>query len=409
MRKKRITAILTVCLLATIGLTGCGDDKPYSQYDLSEYVKVGQYKGLEMEAIQVSVADEEVEAQVKKNVEDTKTSKTVKEGKVEDGDIANIDYEGKIDGKAFEGGTSEGYDLTIGSGSFIPGFEDGLIGKEIGSTVDLNLTFPKDYDKGQEGGEKLGGKDVVFTVTINSVKKETIPPYDDAWVAENSKVKTVDEYNEYVRQQLYDEKEETAKNNKISELWGEVIENSEVLKYPEEEVNGYVEEIEAQYEAMAESSGMELKDLWEQYGIDSEEEYNKQNKEAAEAYVKEQMVMYWIADKEGLSYSEDEAKKLKEDIDEAGYTDETFKQNFGQEIDDYIVAALTFQEVGEFIFDNAKIVEKKATKDEAEASSDEASKDSEASEPNPDADMSQNKDDGADDATSNDEEGGADA
>ncbi len=397
---------MTVCLLAAMGLTGCGDDNPYSKYDLSEYVKVGQYKGLEMEAIQVSVSDEEVEAQVEQNVEDTKTSKTLKEGKVEDGDIANIDYEGKINGKTFDGGSAEGYDLTIGSGSFISGFEDGLIGKKIGSTVKLNLTFPEDYDQGDEDGEQLAGKDVVFTVTINSVKKETVPTYDDAWVEKNSKsddVKTVEEYNEYVRQQLQDEKEETAKNNKISELWAEVMENSEVLKYPEEEVNSYVEEIEAQYEAAAESSGVELKDLWEQYGIDSQEDYDAQNKDAAESYVKEQMVMYWIADKEGLSYSEDEADELRENIDEAGYTDETFKQSFGQGIDDYIVAALTFQKVGDFIFDNAKIVEKKTTKDEAEASSDEAS------EPDPDADMSQNEDDGADDATSNDEEGGADA
>lgn len=404
MRKKLIAVTLTLCLVTAMGLTGCGNDQPYSKYDLSEYVKVGQYKDLEMEDIEVSVSDEEVEAQVKKNVEDTKTSKTVKEGAVESGDIANIDYEGKLDGKTFDGGSAKKYDLTIGSGSFIPGFEDGLIGKEIGSTVDLNLKFPDDYNQGD--GE-LAGKDVVFTVTINSVKKETIPPYDDAWVAKNSKVKTVAEYNEFIKEQLYDEKEEKAKSNKITELWTEVMENSEVLKYPEDEVNGYVKEIEEQYAAMAKSSGMELKDLWEQYGIDSQEAYDKQNKDAAQAYVKEQMVMYWIADKEGLSYSDDEAKKLKESIDEAGYTEETFKQNFGQGIDEYIVAALTFNQVGDFIFKNAKIVEKKTTPDEAEKPSEEDTSE-EGEEPNPDADMSQ-QDDGADDATSNDEAGGADA
>ncbi|MDE8735326.1 FKBP-type peptidyl-prolyl cis-trans isomerase, partial [Eubacteriales bacterium DFI.9.88] len=104
------------------GLTGCGS-KPYSKYDLSETVKVGKYKGLEIEKINVSVSDEEVNAQVKANVEQTKTTEKKKEGTGAKGDKVNLDYEGKIDGKTFDGGSSKGYDLTIGSGEFIPGFE----------------------------------------------------------------------------------------------------------------------------------------------------------------------------------------------------------------------------------------------------------------------------------------------
>lgn len=400
MKKKAVALALAVCLLGTMGLTGCGS-KPYSNYDLSEYVKVGQYKGLEMEAIKVSVSDEEVDAQVETNVENTKTTEKKKEGKVAKKDKVNIDYEGKINGKTFDGGSAEGYDLTIGSGSFIDGFEDGLIGKKVGSTQELKLKFPDDYQE-----EDVAGKDVVFTVKINYISEDVIPEYNDAWVAKNSDVKTVSDYEKLIKDQLLEDKEEEAKNTKISELWSEVTENSEVLKYPEEEVNTYIEEIENQYQTMADSYGLELKDLWEQYGIESEEDYDAQNKEAAQAYVKEQMILYSIAEQEDLSYSKDEEEELRDAIDKAGYTEETFKQNYGQDIDSYVEAALTFQKVGEFLFDNAKTVEKKTDKSKDKEESKEST---EKSTEKTDTEKTNSKDDGSDDATSNDEAGGADA
>lgn len=396
MKKRAVAAALVICLLGTMGLTGCGS-KPYSSYDLSEYVKVGQYKGLEMEPIKVSVSDEEVKTQVETNVENTKTTEKKKEGKVAKKDKVNIDYEGKINGKTFTGGSADGYDLTIGSGSFIEGFEDGLIGKKIGSTQELKLKFPDDYDN-----EDVAGKDVIFTVKINYVSEDVIPEYNDKWVAKNSDVKTVADYEKLIKDQLLEDKEEEAKNTKIGQLWSEVTENTKVLKYPEKEVDSYVEEIEAQYQTMADTYGMKLKDLWEQYGIESEEDYNTQNKEAAQAYVKEQMILYYIADKEGISYSKDDEKELREAIEKAGYTDETFKQNYGQDIDSYVEVSLTFNKVGEFLFDNAKTVDKKT--DKSKDKDKENSKDTEK-----DAEESKTTDDGADDATSNDEPGGADA
>lgn len=401
MKKKTVALAAALCLLVTMGLTGCGN-RPYSKYDLSEYVKVGTYKGLEMEPVKVSVSDEEVDAKIETNVENTKTEETIKEGAVAKNDKVNIDFEGKIDGKTFEGGSAEGYDLTIGSGQFISGFEDGLIGKKVGTEQKLNLTFPKDYSNGD-----VAGKDVVFTVKINYISKETIPEYNDAWVAENSDVKTTADYEKLIKDQLYEEKEEEAKNTKISELWNQVVESSEVLKYPEEEVQTYVEEIEAQYQSMADSYGMELKDLWSQYNIESQEDYDAQNKEAAQAYVKEQMVLYYIAEKEDLSYSKDKEKELRDAIDKAGYTEESFKENYGQDIDSYVEVSLTFNEVGEFIYKNAKIVEEK-TKNETKTDDSKADKDSSDKQEST-VPQTETKDDGADDATSNDEPGGADA
>lgn len=398
MKKKLIALTLMVCLLVMTALTGCAS-KPYSQYDLSEYVKVGNYKGLETEKITVSVSDEEVTSQVNANVEESKTTEKKEKGTVANGDKANIDYEGKIDGKTFDGGSAEGYDLTIGSGQFISGFEEGLVGKEIGSTQSLNLKFPDDYSSAD-----LAGKDVVFTVKINYVSVDTVPEYNDAWVAKNSKVKTMAEYEAQVKEDLLKDKEEEAKNSRKTDLWQEVMDSSEVIKYPEEEVNTYIEVLENQYNQMAQNYGMELSAIWEQMGISSEEEYNEQNKKAAQDYVKEQMIAYYIADQEDLSYTSDDEKALREQIEEAGYTEDNFEENFGEDIDSYVELSLTYEKVVDFIFDNAKTVdEKKATESTEEQTQEtQATEESQTTEQAPEGE-------GADDATSNDEPGGADA
>lgn len=356
MKKRAIALTLVVCLIVAAGMTGCGSSKPYGKYDLSEYVKVGNYKGLEVEKIKVSVSDEEVDTQVKANVEATKKTEKVKEGKVKKGDKANIDYEGKIDGKAFDGGSSAGTDLDIGSNTFIDGFEKGLIGKKIGSTQDLKLKFPKEYPQ----NEKLAGKKVVFTVKINYVSKDNIPKYDEKWIEANSKVKTKKEYEKQVKDKIYKEKEEEAKVSQINNLLGIVAESAEVKKYPDKEVEEYSKQLEAQYASMAKQYGMELSQLWQQQGFKTEEEYKENIKKSAQEMAKQQMSFFYIADKEDLTYTSDEAKKAKEEIEQAGYTDQTFKEESGMEIDAYVENNLTLRKVGEFLYKHAKFVDKKS-------------------------------------------------
>lgn len=350
MKKKFLALTIILCLLAATGLTGCGASNPFSKYDLSEYVKLGEYTGLERSEINVSVSDEEVETQITANLEATAETQEKTSGKVAEGDVVNIDYVGKLDGEAFDGGTSEGYDLEIGSGTFIDGFEDGLVGKKIGGTYDLKLTFPEDYTS-----EDLAGQDVVFTVTINYVSEEVVPELTDEWVAENSDVETVDEYKAVIKEELLESKEETQKNNIVAALWEQVVEDSEMIKYPEKELNQFIEEIEAQYESMAETYSMTLDDLLTAYGIESEEVYDQQNQEAAEAYIKDQMVMYYIAELEGLSYTDEEADELRQSIEDAGYDNDSFKEYYGQDIESYIDSALTYSKVVEFIYDNAVV------------------------------------------------------
>ena len=351
MKRKLFAAVMIICMIAVMGLTGCSNSaNPYEGMNFEDYVKLAEYKGLEKSEIKVSVSDEEVQTQIEANLEETAETVEKTEGKVKDGDTVNIDYEGKKDGVAFEGGTAEGYDLVIGSGTFITGFEEGLIGKDIGGTYDLNLTFPEDYSS-----EDLAGQDVVFTVTVNSVKAQKVPEYTVAWIKENSDVDTKKDYESLVKDQLIEQKEETAKNNSMAELWNKVVEGSKASQYPQEIVDGYVEEIEAQYELMAETYGMELEDLWAQEGIDSQETFDAKTEAAAQTYVKEQMVMYNIAELEELTYTDEEAEEIRTAIDEAGYDDETFKQQYGQDIESYIDAALIFSKVSEFIYDNAVV------------------------------------------------------
>lgn len=350
--KKRLFAVtLVICLLVTMGMTGCGKAaNPYEGLNFEEYVKLAEYKGLERSEIKVSVSDEEVQTQIRANLEATAETVEKTEGKVKNGDTANIDYEGKKDGVAFDGGTAEGYDLVIGSGTFIPGFEEGLVGKKIGGTYELELTFPEEY-----GSEDLAGQDVVFTVTVNSVKTQKTPEYTAEWVKENSDVDTKKDYEKLVKDQLTEQKEEAEKNNIMAGLWNQVIEGSEIIQYPQDLVDEYVAEIEAQYQTMADTYGVELEALWEQEGIDSEEAYNVKNEMAAKAYVKEQMIMFNIAELEGLTYSEEEADEIRTSIEEAGFDDETFKQQYGQDIETYIDSALTFSKVAELIYDNTAI------------------------------------------------------
>lgn len=350
MKRKLLTLMVIMCMLVAVCMTGCGASNPYSKYDMSEYVKLSEYKGLERSEINVSVSDEEVDTQIQANLEATAETEEKTSGAVKDGDTANIDYEGKLDGEAFEGGTAEGYDLEIGSGTFIDGFEDALIGKEIGGTYDLNLTFPEDYSS-----EDLAGQDVVFTVTVNSVKTPVVPELTDAWVKENSDVKTVDEYRIVVKEELYEEKELGEKDNQVAALWNQVIEESKMIKYPEKELKQYIEEIEAQYEITAESYGVTLDELLSAYGLDDEEVYNQQNEEAAKTFIKEQMVMYYIAELEGLTYTDEEAEEMRQAISEAGYDDESFEEYYGQDIESYIDSALTYSKVADFIFDNAVV------------------------------------------------------
>ena len=208
------------------------------EFVLEDCIRLGEYKGLELTRTVEAVTDEDVESYVNSLM--TPEEVTDESATVQEGDTVNIAYEGTQDGVAFEGGTSESADLVIGSGRFIDGFEDGLIGMKAGESRDLNLTFPEDYRS-----EEMQGAEVVFHVTVHTISRPT--ELTDAWVEENTDgaYGTADEFRQYVRENLETNRQNTAEQTLRQEAWTMIQENSEFLQLPA----SYVEEGEMEFES----------------------------------------------------------------------------------------------------------------------------------------------------------------
>lgn len=295
------------------------------------------------------MSHEEVEQQVETNLNNNDKSEEIKEGTVENGDVANIDYEGKLNGKAFDGGTAKGYDLTIGSGSFIDGFEDGLIGKKIGDTVDLNLTFPKDYSS-----TDLAGKEVVFTVKINSVKRA--PKLTDELAAEisNNEYKTAEAYNNYIKEDLEKTKKENQHNQELNDLVALAYQNATVNDYPQEMIDYQLEQVTSYYKSYADQYGMEYADFLKQQVGMTEEEFVKKMTETVKQSLGQEMVLRAIAETEGVEISDEKfQEKASEYAAQMGSTDvDAFISQYGKST---IMASILQDEAVKILEKNAVV------------------------------------------------------
>ncbi|MBE6732728.1 MAG: hypothetical protein E7561_01875 [Ruminococcaceae bacterium] len=333
MKRILMLALSLVLILAT--LVGCGkDERILYNVDLSKHIKVGDYKGVEVD----TNSDEyktQYQTEIDNDVIGNELYNELKEGTVQDGDITNIDYVGKKDGVAFEGGTADGYELEIGSNSFIDGFEDGLIGVEVGSTVDLNLKFPENY-----GNEELNGAAVVFTVTVNSVKRAMEPK--EAY--KELGFKTLKAYE-------LDLKNRAASACVINKL----TEDAKIIKYSEKDVDLLYNQEHSQMETYYSAYyGMTLESILSQSGM-TEEDFKKQVLEnSTYPNSKAQMVLYYIFDKEGMSVTKDEINaKIKEIVEKnEGATTDTVKEYYGEYYFEYLVVS---EKVSDFLCENAKV------------------------------------------------------
>ena len=195
-----------------IDVTQLEAGKPFiftAEVALKPEVTLGTYKGVKVDKVEVEVSEEEVDAEINKERENNSRTITVEDRAVKDGDMTVIDFEGFVDGVAFEGGKGEDYPLTIGSGAFIPGFEEALIGAEIGVETDVNVTFPEDYQAAE-----LAGKAAVFKCTVKEIKEKELPELDDEFASEVSEFDTLAEYKEDVKKNLAEKKEAAAKSAK---------------------------------------------------------------------------------------------------------------------------------------------------------------------------------------------------
>ena len=303
-------------------------------YDLSKYVKVGNYKGLEYASQKASVTDEEVDVEIQRRLQKAAKTENSKTGKVENGDTINISFVGKIDGKEFEGGSSESTDITVGTTQMIDGFVEGLIGKNVGESVTLNLKFPDDYGK-----TDLQGKAVEFKVTINSKKKTSVPKLNASFVKKNSKYKTVKEYKEGVKKELLNQKQKSIDSTVKQELWSRIINKSKAKKYPEKELNeamSQANKLEESYKAQAQNYGMEWETYLKTVMRTDKKGFEKLKQEYAKNIVFNRMVMYSIARSENISLSNREYKKeILKILEDNGYDEESFKKAFGKDIETY--------------------------------------------------------------------------
>lgn len=340
MKKIKIWCICLITIIGMLSLTACGGDvDPYSELNLDDYIKAGEYKGAE--AKKVTVTKEDIGNAIVEDLKNAAKQTELKKGEeVKEGDTVNIDYVGKIDGKEFEGGSAKGYDLPLGTGTFIDGFEEGLVGHKVGEKgIELKLAFPLNYTN-----EELQGKDVVFTVEINSATRMVQPEYNDAFVKTLGDYKNTKEYEKAVEKKLYNQK-----------AWSQVLADTKVIKYPEKIVNHYVETFDALIDYNAEQYGLDRSDYIAQYyGAATEKDLKQQFVDSAQVLVKQEMLIEYIADKEGITYTDEEAAELQKNIEAQGYTDESVERETGRTMEQYVHIELLYEKVQDYLGEIAK-------------------------------------------------------
>ncbi len=307
--KKGQAKFLTGILAAVLVLTGCQASEGLETDDIT----ISKYKEVEIEEVEEpeEVTEDDVTAYIDEELASNIAYEEVTDRAAEEGDTVNIDYVGTMDGEEFDGGSYEGYDLLLGSDTFIDGFEDSIIGHEAGDTFDWNGKFPDEYYE-----ESLAGKDVTFTITVNSISLEKEQQLDDAFVQSVSDTAaTVEEYEEDVKKYLEERAEMEHKLDIADAAWTVVMDNTEVKAYPEDEVQEVLDEINEEYEAYAEYYGVDMDTFVTTYmGFESREAYDEEAQQSAENSVKQTMAVDAIADKEKLTLDEDTYEEMVTEI-----------------------------------------------------------------------------------------------
>ncbi|WP_051563254.1 trigger factor [Butyrivibrio sp. LB2008] len=337
--------------------------KTLADINPEEYVTLGEYKGVTVEVPPASVTDEDVDAYINQLIESNPAKIEITDRPIQNGDIANIDYEGKYadTGVAFDGGTAQGFDLEIGSGMFIPGFEDGLVGVKLGETVDLDLTFPEEY-----GSKDLAGKKVVFTVKVNKISEKS-KELTDEWAAGLGMegVSTVDQLKETSKKNLTDEAEETYKTQVEAAVIDKVTEIAEFKELPQEIINRYLIQQNKQLENYAQ--------MYTAYGqpttasdiVHIMMQNTAPDQQDPEAYLKDlvneisqQFVMFAaIAKSENISVSDEDIENYLKEAFDAGNTGYSSLDELKGDVDSEDVReGLMTEKVVGFLVDNANVV-----------------------------------------------------
>lgn len=287
-------------------------------------VKLGEYKGLEAEELDTEVTEEDVQKEIDNMLEAHADMVVKEDGKVEEGDVVNLDFDGYVDGEQFEGGQAEGYELEIGSGSFIPGFEDQVVGMGAEEEKDVNVTFPEEYH-----AEELAGKEATFKVKVNSIKSKEIPELDDDLVKElDQDVETVDALKEKLEKDLKEAKENEADVTMKEQLIEQAAENAEI-DVPEAMVKTETDRMLQEFEQRLSQQGINM-EMYQQLSGQDENALREQMKDDAQKRVRTNLVLKQIAVDEDIEVTEaDMDKELEKMSEQFGIGVEDIKSTLG--------------------------------------------------------------------------------
>lgn len=321
-------------------------------------VQLGDYKGLEIEKQNVELTDEELQESIDHQLGHLAEMVVKEDGAIENGDTVNIDFDGYVDGEQFEGGQAEGYDLEIGSGSFIPGFEEQLVGVKTGEEKDVNVTFPEEYH-----AEELAGKEATFKTKVNEIKFKDVPELTDEIANElDAEANTVDEFKENLRKRLTEQKETDAENNQKEEAISKASNNA-TIDVPEAMINTELDRMVQEFGQRMQQQGLNLETYFQISGQD-ESQLREQMKDDAEERVKTNLTLTAIADAEEVEVSDDDIdKELEKMSGQFNISVEDIKQTLGNT--DIVKNDVRIQKVIDLLVDEAKFVE--PSKDDSEA------------------------------------------
>ncbi len=312
-------------------------------------VELGQYKGVEVEKVQALVTEDDVEKEINNVAEKSARLITVEDRGIEKGDIADIDFEGFIDDEPFEGGKASSYTLEIGSGSFIAGFEDQLMGAKPGDDVEVNVTFPEDY-----GNKDLAGKAALFKVIINDVKMKELPVLDDEFAKDVSEFDTFEEYKQDIRKKLTETAEHKAKHETEDRVINKVTENATV-EIPDVMIEKHIDTLVRDFDSRLRYQGLDLEKYLNIMGM-GYIDFRSQFEKRAEAEVKSQLVLDAVCKAENVQANEDEfnqevvkiAESYKQDVEE-------FKKHLQDNDIQYINETIKIRKTIELLVESAKI------------------------------------------------------
>jgi len=323
-------------------------------------VSLGKYKGVEVDKQEITVFDEEIDAEIRKEQEKNASRNEITDRPVKDGDDIVLDFEGFCDGVAFEGGKGTDYPLTIGSGSFIPGFEEQLVGANIGEEMEVNVTFPENYQS-----DDLAGKDAMFKCTVKKITEKILPELDDEFADEVSEFSTLAEYREDVRKNITERKEGAARTAKENQAVEKVIADAHV-EIPAAMLRTQQEQLVSEFEQQVMSQGMNFEDYLK-YAQTNREQFTDNMKEEAERRIKYRLVMEQVAKEENIvATDEDFEAELQKMADAYRMDVETIKKYFVTRKEG-MMEDIAVQKAITFVADNAVEVEKKADAEEEKA------------------------------------------